>query len=370
MTACTQEPQFNIKGTISGIQEKTTLCLEAATLSGIQPIDSTQLTADGSFAFSAAAPTDNPEFYILRIGNQRIHFCVDSTETLSFNIRLKGKALDYDVEGSENATKIQEISRLQNALQQRIIAIERNEDLLPGDALDSISSLVKAYKERMKTDYIFSDPRKAYAYFAVCQSITDLTGTYQLFDPLNNRDDVRCYATVATAWDGQWPDAPRTEQLCNMAVKGMGNTATPQRKEVTLNDSLVHETGIIDVELPDVNSHLRRLSDLKGKVVMLDFTLYGAQESAQRTRIMRDLYNSYKGQGFEIYQVSLDDDMHFWKFSVEKLPWICVHETNGTATKSYVVTQLPTFFLINRDNEIVRRSDDIKDLEAEIRQLL
>ena len=105
-------------------------------------------------------------------------------------------------------------------------------------------------------------------------------------------------------------------------------------------------------------------------MVLLDFTVYGAKESPQRTRIMRELYNKFKAQGFEIYQISLDDDLHFWKESVESLPWICVHETDGTATQTYAVNTLPTFFLVNRDNEIVKRNDVIKDLESEIKALL
>ncbi len=83
----------------------------------------------------------------------------------------------------------------------------------------------------------------------------------------------------------------------------------------------------------------------------------------------RFLYNKYKNKGFEIYQVSLDDDIHFWKCSCENIPWICVHETNGTAVNLYKVTKLPTYFLINRSNELVKRSDDVKtSLEDEIKK--
>jgi hypothetical protein len=73
----------------------------------------------------------------------------------------------------------------------------------------------------------------------------------------------------------------------------------------------------------------------------------------------------------EIYQVSLDDDIHFWQTSVEHLPWISVHETNGQAVGTYGVTSLPTFFLINRQNEIVLRSDFMEgSLESNIQKLL
>ena len=140
---------------------------------------------------------------------------------------------------------------------------------------------------------------------------------------------------------------------------------------VEVDEDKVQETGIIDINLPDINSNLHSVLDLKGKVVLIDFTVYAAQESAERTRLMRTLYEKYHAQGFEIYQISLDDDVHFWKFSCENLPWVCVHETDGTTTHIYGVANLPTFFLVNRQNEIVLRSDFMKgSLEENIQKLL
>ncbi|MBR3531979.1 MAG: AhpC/TSA family protein [Bacteroidaceae bacterium] len=367
--SCDNTPKFHVEGTVEGATDSI-LYLEAQTLEGIQPLDSVKLTASGSFAFAQQKKVENPEFYTLRISNRRINFSVDSTETITFNIKNTPNALTYDVQGSYNSQKIKEISEQQTRLQQQIIAIERNENLLPGDIVDSINGLVSAYKEKMKNEYIFKEPLMAYSYYAVCQSITDLAGTYQLFNPLTDRADVKCYATIATAWDGQWHDAERTIQICNTAIRGMGNTATPKTKELQVDESKIVETSIIDIELPDINSKFHKLTSLKGKVVLLDFTIYGAQESPKRTRLMRELYNKYHAQGLEIYQISLDDDLHYWKEAVESLPWICVHETDGTATKTYAVFDLPTFFLINRANEIVKRNDVIKDVEAEIKALL
>jgi peroxiredoxin len=156
-----------------------------------------------------------------------------------------------------------------------------------------------------------------------------------------------------------------------MAIQGMENTAPTTQKVVNIDESKISEVGLIDVALPDIKSTIHRLTDLKGKVVMLDFTLYGAPESPERTRKMRQLYEQYHSKGFEIYQVALDEDIHFWKLSCEKLPWICVHETDGSAMNMYGVSNLPTYFLINRNNELVKRSDQVTtSLEEEVVQLL
>lgn len=368
LAACERSDSFRVEGRISGAPDSV-LHFEANALGGVEELATTKLTADGTFSFKAPSP-DCPEFYVLRIGERRIHLCADSTERITITSDYADMACDYQVEGSDATEDIRRIVAGRLALQRRLVALEQRTDLLPGPLLDTLRVAIDAYKARLKEDYIFADPWSGAAYFAVCQSVTDLSGTFQLFNPLSDRADVQCYAAVATAWDGRWPNAPRTEQLCNMAIRGMRNTQPAQQREVEIDESLISETGIIDIELPDINGDLRRLSDLRGQVVLLDFTLYGAEQSAKRTRLMRDLYEQYHSRGLAIYQVSLDNDTHFWQFACENLPWVCVHETDGTATGLYAVSDLPTFFLINRDLEVVKRSELVSDLAAEIEALL
>ena len=370
LSSCDNTPKFHVEGTIEGAKDSM-LFFAQSTLDGIQNLDSVKLKDDGSFSFKTDAPNLCPEFYMLRIGRHIIHFAADSTETLTVKAKLPTMEKDYTIEGNESSKKIREISQMQQQVQARLIQIEKNVDMLPGDQVDSIESILNAYKERMKMDYIAADPKSASAYFAVCQSLTDLGGTFMLFNPLTNRDDIRFYAAVATAWDGNYPEAPRTQQLCNMAIKGMDNTAKPTQKVVEVDEEKVRETGIIDIDLPDINSNMQSITALKGKVVLIDFTMYAAKESAERTRKMRTLYEKYHPQGFEIYQISLDEDIHFWKFSCENLPWVCVHETDGSTTSIYNVNTLPTCFLVNRNNEIVVRSEFMKGtLEENIQKLL
>ena len=370
LVACVKAPKFQVEGTIEGAKDSM-LYFTQNTLEGVQKLDSVKLKEDGAFSFKAAAPTEAPEFYALQIGGHVINFSVDSTENITITAQLPTMERNYTIEGNESSKKIKEISRMQQEVQARIVAFEKNEDMLPGDQRDSIQNTLNTYKEQMKMNYIFTDPTSAAAYYAVCQSITDLGGTFMLFNPLTDRNDVKCYATVANAWDATYHDAPRTQQLCNMAIKGMDNTAAPQQKVLDVDESKVSETGIIDINLPDINSKMRSITELKGKVVLLDFAIYAANGSSERTRLLRSLYEKYHAQGFEIYQISIDQDIHFWKFSCENLPWVCVHETDGFVISTYNITDIPTFFLVNRDNEIVLRSDFMEGtLEDNIKKLL
>ena len=133
------------------------------------------------------------------------------------------------------------------------------------------------------------------------------------------------------------------------------------------------EAGLIDIELPDYQGKNHKLSDLKGNVILLDFTAFKTDYSPNYNLLLRSLYNKYSDQGFNIYQVSVDNDESYWMNSAKNLPWICVHDESSiysTYLKSYNVTQLPAVFLIDREGNIVERPDETNQLDEKIARLL
>ena len=146
-----------------------------------------------------------------------------------------------------------------------------------------------------------------------------------------------------------------------------------QMAQQQIEASKVSVNGCIELALQDNKGQVRRLSDLKGKVVLLDFHLFASKESTKRIMMLRELYNKYHAAGLEIYQVSVDPDEHFWKTSTAAIPWICVRDEDGIQGKSltlYNVQSIPTFFLIDRTNTLQARDAQIKDIEAAIKNLL
>ena len=112
---------------------------------------------------------------------------------------------------------------------------------------------------------------------------------------------------------------------------------------------------------------------MKGRVVLLDFHVFGAEGSTQRIMKLREIYNKYHSKGLEIFQVSFDPDEHFWKTQTAALPWICVHDDaamNSNLLTLYNIQQLPTFFLVDKNNVLYKRDAQIKNLDAEIQSLL
>ena len=368
LSACSGN-KFHVEGEVTGAADSV-LYFENVGLNGIEVLDSVQLDGDGHFSFSGAG-SDAPEFYRLRIYDQIVNVAIDSTETVTVKAQYPQMSTQYEVSGSADNEKIKELAVKQIGLLSKAMEIERNRSLPPNVINDSLQRMVQSYKEAVKRDYIFKEPYKSYAYFALFQTL----GPWLIFDPKNNADDVKVFAAVATSWDTFYPGALRGENLHNIAIEGMKNVRIMAAKQEAqaLDESKVVESGVIEVELTDNHGERRRLTDLKGKVVLLDFHLFGLEDSPKRILMLREYYNKYHSQGLEIYQVSLDQDEHFWKQMTAALPWICVRDGEGLQSRLlafYNVPTLPEFFLIDRQNNLVKRSGQMKDLDAEIRKLL
>lgn len=370
ITACSSGPKFQVNGDISGAEGKM-LYLESSALEGIVPLDSVKLKGNGTFSFSQARP-ESPEFYRLRIEDKVINFSVDSIESIQIKAPYTDFSTAYTVEGSENSKKIKELTikqiQLQKDVDNLLEAVRNNK--ITHDTFDSnLNRQLTAYKEDVKKNYIFAAPNTAAAYFALFQKLNN----YLIFDPLNNKEDIKCFAAVATSLNNMFPHAVRSKNLYNIVIKGMKNTRQPQAKAADIPQEKIVETGIINIALRDIKGNVRKLTDLKGKVVLLDFSVFQSPGGSAHNLMLRELYNTYASKGLEIYQVSLDADEHYWKTSASNLPWICVRDGNGvysTNVAVYNVRQVPSVFLINRDNELKLRGEDIKSLEAAVKSLL
>lgn len=372
IVSCT-EKKFHVNGTISDAKDST-LYFENMSLNGPQVVDSVKLDADGNFSFDGKA-SGAPEFYRLRIANQIINVAADSTETISIKASYPNMSAGYEVSGSEECSKIKELALLQMGLQAQINAIANNPSLGVDAVEDSVQSVLVAYKNNVKLNYIFKEPMKAYSYFALFQTFTLGNVSSLIFNPRSSEDDVKVFAAVATSWDTYYPKAERGKNLHNIAIEGMKDVRIirNERANMAIDSRKINTSGIIDIALQDNKGVTRRLSDLKGKVVMLDFHIFASDNSLKRIMMLRELYNKYHAQGFEIYQVSIDPDEHFWKTQTAALPWISVRDADGTSSQNlinYNVQQIPTFFLIDKNNVLQKRDVQIKDIDAAIKALL
>lgn len=356
--------KFTVEGSVEGAKDSM-LYFEHMSLKGIKVLDSIKLSDDGSFCFKGDT-TAAPEFYRLRIDNQIINISIDSTETVTIKAHYPNMAARYEVEGSDNCEKIRQLSLLQQDLLRKAIAIDENRHIAPSVAQDSLTRLIDAYKQMVKEQFIYQEPNKTYSYFALFQTL----GQWLIFDPQNNYEDLRTFAAVATSWDTFYPGAERTQNLHNIVVEKQTDRRRANARMMSNDGPQVTELGIIDLTFNDINGKPQQLSSLRGKVVLLDFHTFTMRESTQRILMLRDLYNKYHDRGLEIYQISLDQDEHFWRQKTQNLPWISVRDAEGESAVRYNVSSLPEYFTIDRNCQLQKRSSQMKNLEEEIKALL
>ena len=371
VTSCT-EKKFHVSGNITEAKDSL-LYFENMGLNGAVTVDSVRLGADGSFAFDAKAP-EHPEFYRLRIDRQIVNIAIDSTENITVKASYPTMSGNYEVQGSEECARIKELAIMQLNLQARINAIVQNPEVSYDREADSVATVLAGYKDKVKREYIFKEPMKAYAYYALFQTVALAGRPALIFDPRSKKEDVQVFAAVATSWDTYFPGSERGKNLHNIAIEGMKNVRIIHAEQAqTIDASKISQAGVLEIALPDNRRVVRQLTAPPRKAVLLDFHVFATKESTARIMKLRELYNKYHAQGFEIYQVSLDPDEHFWKESVAALPWVSVRDAGGLNAESasqYNVQTVPTFFLIDKNNVLQKRDVQVKDLDAEIKALL
>ena len=366
-SACNNSSDFTVKGVVAGADGQL-MYLENVGISNVVTLDSIKLAPGGKFKFTEKRP-EYPDFYRLRLNNQLINFAVDSTETISFVADAGTFATYYSVEGSENSKAIKAITLAQLDANQAISRLRKEyEDKMISDTTyrTKVLAAADAYKE-VARKYIYSAPMSTAAYFALFQQIDGL-----LFFDLYDRKDVKAYGAVATSYDHAYPESPRSKHLYNLTLQSM--KVLRAQRPVDYSNVETKEISFLDIELPDVRGEVVKLSTVApGKVVLINFTAYQTEWSPALNMALGELYTKYHDQGLEIYQVSLDSDFHFWRNGASNLPWVTVRDPQSVYSQVaglYNVKQLPALFILDRKGNLVKRVEDVKKLETDVKAVL
>jgi len=364
MIACRQSSTFIVKGIVAGADGQT-IYLENVGLASIELMDSVKLNLSGHFSFKKPRP-DYPDFYRLRLKNQQINLAIDSTETIIITADAGSFATSYSVEGSYNCSAIKEITLAQLDANHELRRL-RN-DFEAKNISDSVYqqltlNIINDYKS-VALKYIYGQPMSTSAYFALFQQIEG-----QLLFDIFDKTDSRAFGAVATSYNFHYPNTQRAMHLNNLALQSLKVIRNAQPMDIDAN-----EIDLLEVELPDVSGKNIKLSDIsKGKVIILNFTAYQADFSPDLNQFLLNIHTRQHFKGLEIYQISLDNDIHIWKNTASNLPWICVHDqqsVNSRFALLYNVQQLPALFVLDKTGAIVKRIDDINTIENDVISLL
>ncbi len=129
-----------------------------------------------------------------------------------------------------------------------------------------------------------------------------------------------------------------------------------------------------DFEQPTPEGKMVKLSDFKGKIVMIDFWASWCRPCrAENPNVLR-AYNKYHNKGFEILGVSLDKEKGKWVGAIQqdKLTWQHVSDLKGWASAPaalYGVNSIPATVLVDKEGNIMARNLRGPALEEKLKEI-
>lgn len=367
VTACGKKSNFTISGKIDGGAGKK-VYLNHLLTSSQKPVDSVKL--DGSGTFKIKGSVSVPTFFLLKISDSNFAtLLVDSAENLSITGSYKNFATDYAVQGSDNSSKVRDLTFLFAAAKNKSDSIRVLYSKYKADA-GHAADLPRWEKEYAKiisdyTDYVNNFVKKNPF------SMASVYALYQKWDENNFvANDFQVMKTAASALHAVYPKNDQVKALYTNTLNLL-----KEQKNAKLN-TLMSQNAVNspDIKLPDAAGITRTLSSLRGKTVLLQFWSAKDRTSRIQNQVLVELYAKFIHKGFEIYMVSVDDDRAAWLSAIaeDHLTWINVGDMKGSpsALMNYNVRTIPANYLLDKEGKIIGKNMVGPELNAALSKIL
>ncbi len=164
----------------------------------------------------------------------------------------------------------------------------------------------------------------------------------------------------------KYPNSPYTQKFTAQIAKM--ETQFKEKEHISIGKIAP------DIALPTPDGGSLKISDLKGKYVILDFWASWCRPCRAENPKVVKLYQKYKDKGLEILGISLDKDAIAWKKAIadDNLTWKHISDLKfwqSEASQLYKVQSIPATFLLDKEGKIIAKDLRGKALEKKMEEI-
>jgi len=310
------------------------------------------LTVGDDGTYYSVYEVDEPGYFRLNFYDTQFVNIILTEEPIVVNVDGSGPMAPYEITGSSSMDALNELNRIMNDFKKQVneINVAYGEAVKAKNA-EAIERIQLQYQQDLTAvnNRIKSKIRSMGTSVAILQAINFL-----------DKDQEFVFIdSVARVIDSEMPDYQIKKDFI-----------------AEVNDLRKLAPGSVapEIELPDPEGKMVKLSSLRGNYVLIDFWAAWCGPCRKENPNVVRMYHKYRDKGFEIFAVSLDRKHEDWIKAIENdgLIWTHVSDLkyfNSDAARIYNINAIPATYLIDQEGKIIGKNLRGKSLEEKLEEI-